>query len=73
VAHGVNTAVKGDEAAGRDEVIDRATLQTRPQQLPPRDDTVLRTRDASRNREWSNFARYRGVNLLHPARIAPIA
>jgi hypothetical protein len=55
--------------AGRDEVIDRPPLQTGAQQLPPRDDPMLRLRDR-RHPEWSRFARYRGVNRLHPARIA---
>ena len=73
MAHGVDTAVKGDEGAGRDEVIDRAPLQTRPQQLPASDDSVLRSGDPRCNREWSDFARYRGVNSLHPATMAPIA
>jgi hypothetical protein len=42
-------------------------------ELPPRHDPVLRRRDPRRNGKWSKFARYSGVNLLHPATIAPIA
>jgi hypothetical protein len=73
VAHGVNTAVKEDETAGRHEVIDRVSAQTRPQQLPPRDDPVLRARDPRREGKWSDFTGYRPVNSLHPTILPPPA
>ena len=73
MAHGVHPAVKGEQAAGADQVIDRPRLQSGPQQLPAGDDPVVRTRDTRRNGKWSEFARYRGVNSLHPTILAPPA
>ena len=73
MAHGVNTAVKEDETAGRHQMIDLIARQARPQQLASRHNPVLRGRDRARKPKWSRFAGYRPVKLLHPANLAPIA
>jgi hypothetical protein len=73
MAHRVHPAVKGDQCAGRDQVIDLVTRETRPQQLPPGHDPVLRTRNSRRHGTWSHFAGYRPVKRLHPATLAPAA
>jgi hypothetical protein len=52
VAHGVNTAVKEQDPAGRQQVLDRAAAQARPQQLPPSHHPVLRAADCRRQRKW---------------------
>ena len=73
MAHGVHPAVKGEQAAPADQVIDLIARESGPQQLPPRHDPVLRARDPGRNPKWGPFAGYRPVNGPHPARIAPPA
>jgi hypothetical protein len=73
VTHRVHPAVKGDEPADVDHVVDDLPGEASPQQLPASHHAVLRGRDRRSDLEWSNFSGYTGVNLLHPARIAPIA
>ena len=73
VAHGVNTAVKEDEGAGRQHVLDRTAGQAHPQQLPPSHHSVLRARDRRRNPKWGPLSCYGGVNGLHPTILPPPA
>ena len=55
VVHGVHPAVKGEQAAAADQVIDLVTRESRSRQLPPRHDPVLRALDRRCDLKWRTF------------------